>query len=141
MALIGVLLGCGGPTVSGPGAADPRLARTGDGDDDDDDDTAGRDPEQRLRGLVEEVVGLAEDAACSDFGAALTGWTDTHAGDIESLIAALGKSESDDVLAELDAYVETRRLVVLEAAANCGDFDDAWPAWQHFEEMVDEARE
>ncbi|HUH03834.1 MAG TPA: hypothetical protein VML75_17685 [Kofleriaceae bacterium] len=128
-----LLVGCSGPPSTG-GTGGGTGAGAGRG-------STGGDPEVRLRALVEAVVTLAEQAECASFGATLTGWTNTHSAEVEKLIAALATSKDADTLAELDGYVETRRLVVLEAAADCGEFEDAWPAWQHFEAMVEQARE
>lgn len=132
---IALLVGCSGPPSTGGGAGGSGPGR------DRDRGSTEADPEVRLRALVEAVVTLAEQAECSSFGVTLTGWTDTHSAEVEKLIAALATTKDTDTLAELDGYVETRRLVVLEAAADCGDFEDAWPAWQHFEAMVDDARQ
>jgi hypothetical protein len=132
---IALLVGCSGPPSTGGGGSG------GGGGTGVDRGSAGGDPEVRLRALVEAVVTLAEQAECASFGVTLTGWTDTHSAEVEKLSAALATSRDAEALAELDGYVETRRLVVLEAAADCGEYEDAWPAWQHFEAMVDHARQ
>jgi hypothetical protein len=133
-----VAAGCpgGGGEPEGPAGGSGSGTSTGSGG-----ASSDGDPEARLRALVEDVVTLAEKTDCPRFGAALTSWTTEHEGEINSLITDLKGSAEPDKLAELDGYVEQRRLVVLEAAADCGDTDDAWPAWQEFERVVDEARD
>lgn len=131
MVCIGLLVACSGATGSDPAPEDPSTGSA---------KAQPADPEARLRALVEDIVTLAGETECARFGAAITSWTDSHAAEVDQLIGALAKGEDTETLAELDGYVETRRLVVLEAAADCGEFEDAWPAWQHFEAMVDGAR-
>ncbi len=77
---------------------------------------------------------------CDAFGPAITTWIDGHRDEIATLISAAVDHDPQETLAELDAWVETHRLAVLEKAADCADSEDAWPAWQHFDAIVNEVR-
>lgn len=136
LGLSAALLGCGGGGSAG-GATEPHPTAGNGGSASAGGDT---DPATRVRALVDDVVTLAKRSDCDAFGDAITTWIDGHRDEIARLIAAAVERDPQETLAELDAWVETHRLAVLEKAADCADAEDAWPAWQHFDATVDAVR-
>ncbi len=132
LGLVAALLGCGG-TSGGAAAPRPADSATPAG-------AGGGDPAARVRALVDDVVTLATRSDCDAFGQALTAWIDGHRDEIARLITAAVERDPKETLVELDAWVETHRLTVLEKAADCADREDAWPAWQHFDQTVNDVR-
>ncbi|HTM23413.1 MAG TPA: hypothetical protein VL172_22980 [Kofleriaceae bacterium] len=132
----------GGGAAAGGGGTGPA------GDDDQPehpvkvDHAGGGDAEGKLRGLVDDVVKLSRTGNCKKFGARLGAWTKQHHDEIGSLIDELKQSGDTDKAAELDAYVDEKKLVVVEVASDCAasGADDAWPAWESFDQMINEAR-
>ena len=97
--------------------------------------------ETRLRALVDEVVKVSRTGGCKKFGTRLQAWTTEHRDQVGALIAELKRAGDAELAAELDAYVEEKRLVIVEVAADCaGSADDAWPAWESFDAMISDAR-
>jgi len=135
LGLSAALLGCGGAGSGGGAREPPPVADSGKTT-----DSSSADPATRVRALVDDVVTLATESDCDAFGHAITTWIDGHRDEIAKLIAAAVEHDPEQTLAELDAWVETHRLAVLEKAADCADSEDSWPAWQHFDATVDEVR-
>ncbi len=99
------------------------------------------DPATHLVALVDEIVAKVQAAGdCDQLATALAVWTNRNKQIVEQLIAELQAAPSANPNAgELNQQVVDGYLVVVEAAADCGDNDAAMRAYDSFNEAVQQA--
>ncbi len=101
-------------------------------------------PGARLVELVDEIAAEVKGASdCDQFARALSTWTDDHKAEFEELVAAVHAAaesgQTSDDAEEMDAQMVEGYLEVVEAAAECGDNEDAMRAYEAFNTTVETA--
>jgi len=148
IALAGV--GCGGGKKTGPttpnGNGDTGSGSgSGSGSDDTGDtgDTGtGESAGARIVAMVGEISAKVTGADCNEFASALANWTNRHRAEFEKLVAevqAAAESGEPDDAEQMDEKIVEGYLIVVEAAAECGDNDSAMAAYDAFNTTVEKA--
>jgi hypothetical protein len=107
-----------------------------------DPDTAS--PGARLVEIVGDIATRVEQAeGCDQFASVLSSWVNGHRAEFEKLVAELksrsGSVAPDEEAAEMDAKIVEGYLLVVEAAAECGDNEAAMRAYEAFNATVEKA--
>jgi hypothetical protein len=137
---------CGGSKKSANEAGNGSVTHgNGDGDSSTNTDTSSStDPGARLVEMVGQIAADVEAAGdCDQFASALSAWTKRHQAEFEKLVAevqaAAESGEAGADAAQMDAQIVEGYLAVVEAAAECGDNEDAMSAYEAFNATVEKA--